>query len=190
MPPSGGVFQSALVEFRSVHMSLDHVVDLFPRRRRLIIQSAPPRRNHDSSLASLSLKRVDVGIGASFLRPSVLYTCSPKTSSMHNADDRRFLVLTPDPTTPVIRASLETRVASNLAQTGSLRGGTSRQTEWRRGGHDEAIQWGEKKRWIHVKMIHWQYYSTVVRSRPACDKHVVGGKYVLHRDVAEFPGYR
>ena len=34
------------------------------------------------------------------------------------------------------------------------------------GGHDEIIQRGEKKRFIHAKEI--QYYSTIVRSRPAC----------------------
>ena len=42
----------------------------------------------------------------------------------------------------------------------------ARRPEWRDGGHDEIIQRGEKKRCIHAKEI--QYYSTIVRSRPAC----------------------
>lgn len=61
----------------------------------------------------------------------------------------------------------------------SLWRSTSRQTEWRDGEHDEAIQ-GEKEK-VHSceDEIHWRYYSTVVRSRPACDKHIVGGKYCI-----------
>ena len=63
-------------------------------------------------------KRANVVIGASLLRLSVLYTCSPMrhltytatTPSLCKAADRRLLVLTPHTTTPVISVSLETRV--------------------------------------------------------------------------------
>jgi hypothetical protein len=58
--------------------------------------------------------------------------------------------------------------------------------EWRDGRHDEAIQRGEKKWWIYVKMTHWQYYSTVVRSRPACDKQIVDGTFYIAAMVLNY----
>lgn len=49
--------------------------------------------------------------------------------------------------------------------------------------HDEAIQKGMKERWIHGKTI--QCYSTV-RSRPACDKHIITDKYYYIAMVLNF----
>ena len=77
-----------------------------------------------SSPAGLRSKRAGVDVGASFLRPSVLYTCSPMrylmhtatTPSLRKAADRSLLVLTPHTTTPVICVSIETRVVPSLAK--------------------------------------------------------------------------
>ena len=86
-------------------------------RRQLLLQRTPPYRRF-AIIPCRRSKRAGVGVGASFLRPSVLYTCSPMRYLTHTATapslckaaDRRLLVLTPHTTTPVICVSLETCV--------------------------------------------------------------------------------